>query len=31
MRGGMSAEQYQRGGQWWSSFFDRMAARLAHA
>jgi uncharacterized protein YndB with AHSA1/START domain len=28
-RGGMSAEQYERAGQGWSGFFDRMAKRLA--
>jgi uncharacterized protein YndB with AHSA1/START domain len=28
-RGGMSAEQYERAGQGWSGFFDRMAERLA--
>ena len=30
-RGGMSAEQYERAGQGWSGFFDRMAERLADA
>jgi uncharacterized protein YndB with AHSA1/START domain len=28
-RGHMSAEQYERAGQGWSSFFDRIAQRLA--
>jgi uncharacterized protein YndB with AHSA1/START domain len=28
-RGGMSPEQYERAGQGWSVFFDRMAERLA--
>jgi uncharacterized protein YndB with AHSA1/START domain len=28
-RGGMSPEQYERAGQGWGSFFDRMADRLA--
>jgi hypothetical protein len=28
-RGVMSAEQYERAGQRWSSFFDRIAERLA--
>jgi uncharacterized protein YndB with AHSA1/START domain len=28
-RGRMSAEQYERAGQGWSSFFDRIAERLA--
>ena len=28
-RGGLSAEQYERAGQGWSSFFDRIAERLA--
>lgn len=28
-RGTMTPEQYDRAGQGWSSFFDRMAARLA--
>jgi uncharacterized protein YndB with AHSA1/START domain len=28
-RGGMSAEEYERAGQGWSGFFDRMAERLA--
>jgi len=28
-RGHMSAEQYERAGQGWSGFFDRMAERLA--
>jgi uncharacterized protein YndB with AHSA1/START domain len=27
--GGLSAEEYERAGQGWGSFFDRMAARLA--
>jgi len=27
--GSMSAEEYERAGQGWSTFFDRMAARLA--
>jgi uncharacterized protein YndB with AHSA1/START domain len=30
-RGRMSAEQYERAGQGWSSFFDRIAERLAGA
>jgi uncharacterized protein YndB with AHSA1/START domain len=30
-RGRMSAEQYERAGQGWSSFFDRIAERLASA
>jgi uncharacterized protein YndB with AHSA1/START domain len=30
-RGLLSAEQYERAGQGWSSFFDRIAERLAHA
>ena len=30
-RGRMSAEQYERAGQGWSSFFDRVAERLASA
>ena len=30
-RGGMSAEQYERAGQGWSGFFDRLAERLADA
>jgi uncharacterized protein YndB with AHSA1/START domain len=30
-RGHMSAEQYERAGQGWSSFFDRIAERLAGA
>ena len=30
-RGAMSAEQYERAGQGWSSFFDRIAERLASA
>jgi uncharacterized protein YndB with AHSA1/START domain len=30
-RGRMSAEQYERAGQGWSSFFDRMAEHLAGA
>jgi uncharacterized protein YndB with AHSA1/START domain len=30
-RGGMSPEQYERAGQGWSGFFDRMAERLADA
>jgi uncharacterized protein YndB with AHSA1/START domain len=30
-RGRMSAEQYEQAGQGWSSFFDRIAERLAHA
>ncbi len=30
-RGHMSAEQYERAGQGWSGFFDRMAERLADA
>jgi uncharacterized protein YndB with AHSA1/START domain len=28
-QGRMSAEEYQRAGQGWSSFFDRVAERLA--
>lgn len=28
-RGGLSAEQYERAGQGWSGFFDRIAGRLA--
>jgi hypothetical protein len=28
-RGDMSAEQYERAGQGWSGFFDRIAERLA--
>jgi uncharacterized protein YndB with AHSA1/START domain len=28
-RGGMSAEQYERTGRGWSTFFDRIAERLA--
>ena len=28
-RGRLAAEQYERAGQGWSSFFDRMAAHLA--
>jgi uncharacterized protein YndB with AHSA1/START domain len=28
-RGGLSAEQYERTGQGWSTFFDRIAERLA--
>ena len=28
-RGGMSPEQYERAGQGWGTFFDRMDARLA--
>jgi uncharacterized protein YndB with AHSA1/START domain len=27
--GGLSAEEYERAGQGWSGFFDRIAARLA--
>ena len=30
-RGAMTAEQYERTGQGWSSFFDRIAERLAGA
>ena len=30
-RGDMSAEQYERAGQGWSGFFDRIAERLADA
>jgi uncharacterized protein YndB with AHSA1/START domain len=30
-RGGLPAEVYERAGQGWSSFFDRMAERLAEA
>jgi uncharacterized protein YndB with AHSA1/START domain len=30
-RGGMSPEQYERAGQGWSGFFDRMEERLAAA
>jgi uncharacterized protein YndB with AHSA1/START domain len=30
-RGRMSAKQYERAGEGWSSFFDRMAAHLADA
>jgi uncharacterized protein YndB with AHSA1/START domain len=30
-RGGMSREQYERAGQGWSSFFDRIAEHLADA
>jgi uncharacterized protein YndB with AHSA1/START domain len=30
-RGVMSAEQYERAGKGWSSFFDRIAQRLADA
>jgi uncharacterized protein YndB with AHSA1/START domain len=30
-RGRMSAEQYERAGQGWSSFFDRIADHLADA
>jgi uncharacterized protein YndB with AHSA1/START domain len=30
-RGAMSAEQYERAGQGWSSFFERIAERLASA
>ena len=30
-RGRMSAEQYERAGEGWSSFFDRIAERLAAA
>jgi hypothetical protein len=30
-RGRMSAEQYERAAQGWSSFFDRIAERLAAA
>lgn len=30
-RGRMSAEQYERAGKGWSSFFDRIAERLAAA
>jgi uncharacterized protein YndB with AHSA1/START domain len=30
-RGHMSAEQYERAGQGWSGFLDRMAERLADA
>jgi uncharacterized protein YndB with AHSA1/START domain len=29
--GGLSAEEYERAGQGWSSFFDRIAERLAGA
>ena len=28
-RGRMAAEEYERAGQGWSSFFDRIAERLA--
>jgi uncharacterized protein YndB with AHSA1/START domain len=27
--GGLSAEEYERAGQGWSTFFDRLAERLA--
>ena len=30
-RGLMSAEEYRRAGEGWSSFFDRIAERLAGA
>ena len=30
-RGAMSAEQYERAGEGWSSFFDRIAERVADA
>ena len=30
-RGRMSAEQYERAGEGWSTFFDRLAQRLADA
>ena len=30
-RGRMSAEEYERAGQGWSTFFDRMAGRLSGA
>lgn len=30
-RGGMSAEEYERAGSGWSTFFDRMSERLAGA
>ena len=30
-RGRMSAEQYERAGEGWSTFFDRIAARLSGA
>ncbi len=30
-RGAMSAEQYERAERGWSSFFDRIAERLADA
>jgi hypothetical protein len=30
-RGGMSAEEYERAGQGWSTFFDRMDEHLAEA
>jgi uncharacterized protein YndB with AHSA1/START domain len=30
-RGGMTPEEYERAGQGWSKFFDRMAERLAQA
>ena len=30
-RGGMSAEDYERAGQGWSTFFDRIAQHLADA
>jgi uncharacterized protein YndB with AHSA1/START domain len=30
-RGRMSAEQYERAGKGWTSFFDRMAEHLAGA
>jgi uncharacterized protein YndB with AHSA1/START domain len=29
--GGLSAEEYERAGQGWGTFFDRMAARLAES
>jgi hypothetical protein len=29
--GHMTAEEYKRAGQGWSSFFDRIAERLAEA
>jgi uncharacterized protein YndB with AHSA1/START domain len=30
-RGGMTPEQYERAGEGWGGFFDRMAERLAAA
>jgi hypothetical protein len=30
-RGHMAAKQYERAGEGWSSFFDRMAEHLADA